>query len=298
MPNNKLVYYGYDHPQISPMIEAVSAQLNLEYHFEEIVRISAPDGPQVPTQRSPYRLFLKTAADASMICMWNGKHRYGPLLTDLCAAKAIPKFYVEYGLFPHRDNILVDPMGSCGGSILKQDLSWVTQADFDALAAKRAEMQGWYPIEDDGSVMIPLQIETDPQVLYYTKYRNMHEFVHDVIEMYPNNRIVVKEHPKETASFSQQWLQDNPDSDVEFVAGHVDFLRVAASASVVVGLTSTTLYEAGVLGKPIVALGQHPLAGASEQDKERVLAGALALNVNMQTGSIKTVLDRFGIQPL
>jgi len=280
------------------MVEALCAQLGLEFHFEEIVRISAPDEPQEPTRRSPYRVFLKTSSCANMVCMWNGMHRYGPLLTDLCNAKAIPKFYIEYGLFPHRENIFVDPVGSCGRSILNNDLSWVTPADMTALQNKREEMQGWYEVSDDDYIMVPLQNESDPQVLYYTKYKTMHEFVSDVVAMYPNNRIVVKEHPTEEASFQQEWMRNNPDSSIEFVAGPVDFLRVAAKASVVVGLTSTTLYEAGVLGKTVVALGNHPLAGADETDKEKILAGALALNVNMETGNIKSVLDRFGIQPL
>lgn len=302
--NNKLIYYGYNHDQIRPMVQNLCSQLGLEFHFEEIVRMVSPESLPSPTQRSPYRIFLTVCSNANIMCIWNGMHRYGPLLTDLCNSKAIPKFYIEYGMFTHRENIFVDPRGTCGDSILNHDVSWVTQEDMQALEAKRAAMQNWYEIGDEEYILVPLQIETDPQVLYYTKYKDMFDFVTDVVDMYPNNRILVKQHPMEIVfgsnfdSLRERWTKERPDSNIEFIGGTVDLLSVAAKASLVVSLTSTSLYEAGILGKPVVALGDHPLARKSIEEKEKILAGALALNVSMQTGSIKPILDRFGINPL
>jgi len=67
---------------------------------------------------------------------------------------------------------------------------------------------------------------------------------------------------------------------------------------VVIGITSTCLYEAAILGVPVVALGDHPLRLQPKYLHERVLAGALALRVDRETGNLADVLDRFGIRPL
>jgi hypothetical protein len=65
-----------------------------------------------------------------------------------------------------------------------------------------------------------------------------------------------------------------------------------------VGITSTTLFEAAILGVPVVALGDHPLRLRRPDEVDRVLAGALALRVNRSDGDLGAVLDRFNVRPL
>jgi len=65
-----------------------------------------------------------------------------------------------------------------------------------------------------------------------------------------------------------------------------------------VGITSTCLYEAAILGVPVVALGDHPLRLQPKHLQDRVLAGVLALRIDRESGDLGSVLDRFGIRPL
>jgi len=78
---------------------------------------------------------------------------------------------------------------------------------------------------------------------------------------------------------------------------NTDILELASKAEVVVGITSTSLYECGILGVPVVALGDHPLRINKKENFEKVLAGALALNINRVNGDLRPILERFNIRP-
>lgn len=107
--------------------------------------------------------------------------------------------------------------------------------------------------------------------------------------MYPTGRIVARLHPNSSA---KRWFPRAK------VGGAGDFLEAASKAGVVVGITSTCLYEAAILGVPVVALGDHPLRLQPKHLHDRVLAGVLALRIDRQTGDLGPALDRFGICPL
>ncbi len=226
---------------------------------------------------------------ASLAVIWNGLQYGTPLATRLCRRRGIPVCYVEWGLLPQADTFLIDPEGFCGDSLLARDVSWVTEADLERLHRVRAQLQQKYPLDRGEHVLAVLQIENDCQTLYFSPYRNMEEFVADVETMYPTGRIIARPHPKSTAQRSFARAE---------VEGGGDFLAAACKAGVVVGLTSTCLYEAAILGVPVVALGDHPLRLQPKHLHERVLAGALALRVERVTGDLGSVLERFGIRPL
>lgn len=225
---------------------------------------------------------------AKFAVIWNGYQHTALSVSRICELRGIPKCYLEWGMLSQRDNFFVDPFGFCGKSILCKDLSWVTKSDIDALYQKREELQKKYIIENQDYILVPLQIENDTQVLHNSHYNNMEEFVSHIEYMYPNNRIIVKSHPnsQRKRTFKRAEYTDEK-----------DFLTVASKASLVVSISSTCLYESGILGVPVVAMGEHPIRLNKVCDLERVLAGALALNIDRTNGSIRGVLDRFGIKP-
>ena len=226
---------------------------------------------------------------ASMVVIWNGLQYGTSLATRLCRRRGIPVCYLEWGLLPQADNFTIDPTGFCGDSILAGDLSWVTEADMERLRQARAQLQEQHPLQRDDHVLAVLQIENDTQILYFSPYRNMEEFVAEVEALYPTAKIIARPHPKSTAKRSFTRAQ---------VDGHGDFLEAASKAGVVVSITSTCLYEAAILGVPVVAMGDHPLRLQPGHLHEKVLAGVLALRVNRANGDLGSVLDRFGIRPL
>jgi hypothetical protein len=226
---------------------------------------------------------------ASMAVIWNGLQSGGPLVTRMCKRRGIPVCYIEWGLLPQSATFSVDPCGFCGDSILTKDVSWVTDVDMEKLYLIRSELQKRYPLQQGDHVLAALQIDSDTQVLYFSPYRNMGEFVADVEAMYPSGRIVVRPHPKATAKPAFARAQ---------VDGDGDFLDAAARAGVVISINSTCLWEAAILGVRVVALGDHPLRIQPRYLHDRVLAGALALRIDRATGDLGPVLDRFGIRPL
>jgi hypothetical protein len=226
---------------------------------------------------------------SSMAVIWNGLQFGGPLASRICNRRDIPVCYIEWGLLPQSATFSVDPCGFCGDSILAKDVSWVTEADMDKLYEVRSNLQKRYPLRSEDHVLAALQIENDSQILYFSRYRSMEEFVADIEALYPDRKIVARPHPKSPTArtFARALVDDDG-----------EFLEAASKAGTVVSITSTCLYEAAILGVPVVAFGEHPLSIQPKALHERVLAGALALCIDRATGDLGPVLDRFGIRPL
>lgn len=270
-----IVHFGFDNEPESDLIRRYAVRRGYGYRWEGL--------------KNDLFQTASVIKHASMAVIWNGLQYGTPLATRLCRRRGIPVCYVEWGLLPQMDTFLIDPNGFCGDSILARDVSWVTQADLERLQEVRAALQMKYPLERGGHVLAVLQVENDSQTLYFSPYRNMEEFVADVETMYPTGTIVARPHPKSTAKRTFARAK---------VVGDGEFLEAACKAGVVVGITSTCLYEAAILGVPVVALGDHPLRLQPRHLHERVLAGALALRVDRATGDLGLVLDRFNIRPL
>ena len=274
-PRKYIVHFGFNNDPESNLIRRYAERQGCEYRWE---------GLKNDLFRS-----ASVIKYASMAVIWNGLQHGTPLATRMCRRRGIPVCYVEWGLLPQENTFSIDPSGFCGDSILARDVSWVTEADMQRLHQVRAELQARYPLERGEHVLAVLQIENDSQTLYFSPYRNMEELVADIEAMYPTEQIVARPHPKSTAKRTFARAE---------VEGGGDFLEAARKAGVVVGVTSTCLYEAAILGVPVVALGDHPLRLQPKHLHERVLAGALALRVDRVTGEMGPILDRFGIRPL
>jgi capsule polysaccharide export protein KpsC/LpsZ len=270
-----IAHFGYDGAADVAIVRRYADDLGYEYKW------------------TPYDTDMFKAAtllkNASLAVIWNGLQAGASLATRLCRRRSIPTCYMEWGLLPQRATFCVDPSGFCADSILARDVSWVTDEDMDYLYQVRAELQERYPLDSEGHVLAILQIENDTQVLYFSPYRNMEEFIAHIEAMYPTGRIIARPHPKSPTR--RQFERAD-------VAPGGDYLEEAARAGVVVGITSTCLYEAAILGVPVVALGDHPLRLQPKHLHERVLAGALALRMDRQSGDLAVVLERFGIRPL
>jgi hypothetical protein len=271
-----LCHFGFNNPVERANLQHLAGQLGLQYVFaytgDDTFRTSA------------------LVLEASLVCIWNGKQLGSSLMTEICESRGIPKFYLEWGMLPQSEHYFVDPCGFCGDSILNSDLTWVTDEDILKYKDIQKRLQDTYTLEDNGYILVPLQRSRDSQILYYTKYNSMQQFIDEVQYMYPNNNILIKPHPKERR------LSFNPGkcriADVDD-----DFMELASKASAVVGLTSTSLYEAATLGKNVISLGNHPISNQLLDNRERLLAGINALNVHRQGADIKKILDRFGIEP-
>ncbi len=224
---------------------------------------------------------------ASLAVIWNGKQHYSPLAVDLCKQRDIPYVVYEWGLLPQATTFLADPRGFCGDSILCSDTSWINDEDRRALRFMRLKMQSKHPLNPKPKrVLCLLQIENDSQILYYTKYNYMREFVRDMEKEYEGADLEIRPHPKSNAV---------PPVTHSKVVREGTLLERASQAELVVGLTSTGLYESAILGVPVKAYGNHPLSRNNATDD--VLAGLLTLRFDRVNGRLSPILKRLNIVP-
>lgn len=273
-----LVHCGFNNEREVNLIKRYATSYNLQYWFEGI-----------------YNHVFKSADRikyANFVIIWNGYQHSGQQIAKLCKYRNIPICFIEWGMLPQKDTFFIDPLGFCGDSILAKDLSWVTEEDMSALYLKRQKLQDQYKIETENYILITLQIENDTQILNYSHYCNMQHVVKEVERMYPNERIIVKPHPNSGAINTTQTYDK-----AEIADPNLNFFDLARKAKLVVSVTSTTLYEAGILGVPVKALGRHPLSLQPRENFEKIFAGALALNINRTDGDIRKVLERFNLRP-
>lgn len=225
---------------------------------------------------------------APFVWIWNGRQYHSRLARDLCVAKRIPHVFFEFGLLGQERHVLLDDRGFCGDSSICDTLDWITQEHLQHLDMHRRRLQNVTPLNPNGSILVPLQIENDSQILYHTTYRSMGEFVEDVLAMFRGQDIVVRSHPKSTAS-------PNLPAGVRRCIGS-SFFDSASMASMVVGLTSTTLVEATILGVPAIALGDHPLRSHRAADHDKVAAAYLARNVRWNAIDASKAFDTLRVE--
>lgn len=207
---------------------------------------------------------------AAFVAIWNGQQRNDSNIAAFCRRMAIPHVFVEQGFITQSDTLLFDSRGFNVESSLNDSIAWVGPEELARLHRERQRLQTVHPLKPEGHVLVPLQVQNDTQITYSSPFLTMDEFIASIATMYPAGKVIVREHPQSTSRRS------SPARNVFIIRPEGPFLEEAAKASVVVGLNSTCLIEAGILGVPVVALADCPLRRHAPRDHDRVLAAYLA----------------------
>lgn len=224
---------------------------------------------------------------ARMVFIWNGLQGGSAIIADACRRRGIPHVFFEWGMLPQKATFFLDLDGFCGRSMLNRSLQWVGPRDMARLHRVRGDLQTRYPLSDEGFALLPFQIHNDTQIIFNSTYQDMLQFAQHVRRTFPGQPIRVRPHPKSGNKTVPPGFEG---------AEGGDFLAWAARASSVVGITSTCLWEAAILGKPVLAMGDHALR-THAMDVDRACAAALALRVR-RDGDCLPILERFGMRPL
>jgi hypothetical protein len=237
--------------------------------------------------RQPWSVVAEKVKGSDLVIIWSGLQRETGLCARLCRRRGIPCVFIEQGMLSQASTWSVDPQGFCGDSILNGDLAWINDHDMNQLDRMRRSLQQQYPLRPEpGRYLVPLQIENDAHVLFYSKYESMRQFAADLHASY-GDRLVIRNHPR--CHSRPAWPSRVDDA--------APFLESARRAERVVGLTSTCLYEAAVLGVPVEAWGDHPFRTHPRAEHDRVAAGALAMRIARRGGELHEILNRFQISP-
>ncbi len=227
--------------------------------------------------------------DSRFCIIWNGYQFNSRLAVDVCRRLSIPYLCFEFGMLPQDDTFFVDSAGFNRESSLNGPLHWVRDDEFHALHTTRAGLQTTYPLNPGTSVLAPMQVHNDTQVVFNTPYRNMPAFVRELDTIYPDQHVRIRKHPKSPQEFHipQRFTMDEEPC----------YLKSAAESAVVVGLTSTCLIEAAVLGVPVLALGDCPFRYHQRSDHDRLAAAYLARNISREDNPAP-LAEKMGLYPL
>lgn len=190
---------------------------------------------------------LKKAAG---VLIWNGAMTIHQPILKRCRDMGLLASFIECGFFPQREYFYLDKCGiNAASQLYDDDLTWVDDVHLEALAqARKLVCDDVQYISDGNYVFVPLQVPTDSNIVNHSDYaKGMQQFIDDIESYYSHDRIKFKTHPKDR--YSHNYVL----SKSEFVEG--DVMDWIANASIVHGINSSVLYEAALMGKPVLAEG-------------------------------------------
>lgn len=206
--------------------------------------------------------------NSDIVIIWNSLEPCTYWIKDICRQLNKPYLFIEYGFIPQKDRFHLDTNGIIKQSSLNEGLDWLTEEmsiESENYIQKFLLSKKWKNRGED-FILCPLQLPWDTSIYLCSKYKNMDEFILDVIKMYPDEKIVVTPHPqlKRNDVIKNKDILDRIYLDMNHTTMHL-----AQTAKVVVGINSTVLYETLALGKKTIALGQCPI---NTHDGNRKLA--------------------------
>lgn len=231
--------------------------------------------------------------DAALVIIWNGQQGTSTNVREYCLRRSIPFLCIEWGMLPQEDTYFVDPLGFNSKSSLMGPLNWVGENHLSALRQKRDELQREFPLQPQGHVLVPLQILSDTQVMYHSCYNSMHELIEDLAVLFPNQKVLIRPHPKSGCKTTVPISPNQVLSDCK-----EPFLAEASKASVVVGINSTCLIEAGVLGVPVFALGDCPIRHHPRRNHELLFAAYLSRCCQRKDRDVLDIMYQVGVTPI
>jgi len=209
------------------------------------------------------------------VFIWNGNNA-GDRETAACAERvgATPVF-AEIGWFPQADTIYFDRDGTNFRSSIRRLNLDTVKVDDRLEQWKRAYRETYTEnrVDEQGYVFVPLQDETDTNILEASPYGRMNDFVRDLSAQLPDERLIVRRHPR----FMDVELDTYSNVEYRNDGNLYDWLT---NATAIVGINSTVLLESLVFDKPIFTVGEslatglgvyHEYASAREIDWTRTV---------------------------
>lgn len=243
--------------------------------------------------RREIKLGWKDASDlvrdirrACLVVLWHGDEIGNPYVREVCVEQGVPCVSCEHGLFPQQRRLIFDPDGRISNLSLLNGLpvgevdpgrgQRVIDEHFDQLGIRRDE--------PDGTLVYPLQIGCDASQIRGVQPTLLegYHWASNLAETL-GLRMVVTKHPK------TGWPSWVPDEE-RYVGSTI---QRASSASIVVGINSTVLFETAALGVPTIALGQSPVRNHIGRIPE--LISVIAGRQWYDRASLEQAMRRIGI---
>ena len=199
--------------------------------------------------------FLKRR-NAAYVLVWNGNSPGDRTTVEIAQANSIQPIFGEIGWFPQAETLYFDLEGTnFRSSIRKIDLSKIEpDPRIDAWVADYVREHRQETVEERDYLFVPLQDEDDTNITDASPYQHMNDFVRALAGRFPNERLVVRRHPR----FMQVALDDYPNVVYRNDGNLYDWVE---NAKGIIGINSTVLLESLLYDRPVYAVGQGLASG-------------------------------------
>ena len=197
------------------------------------------------------------------VVIWNGQFAKDQPAIEKCKDLGVNQSFLETGYFSQRSHFCWTRTGSIGqGLVADGRIPVVTNEEDRQLCQWASHYAFGRERRDEGYTLIMLQLEHDTAIEVHSPIKKMQTLVDRVTEMFPGERIRIKTHPK------QKGIRLRTDHEV---IRSDDMLGAVLGARRVIGINSTSLYEAAFLGVPVVSLGGSPLHDYPNRHRDIVM---------------------------
>jgi hypothetical protein len=213
----------------------------------------------------------KKLKSSSLVIIWNGSEGGAFWAIEVCRAFKIPYVIIERGLLPQAHHYIVDSEGICCRS----------RSLGEPVRKKQDEKLNL------NKVAFVMQLEFDTTMYHYCPFNDNEDFIdHYVKELgIPTSSVVVCPHPR------------NPNPQTKYLKATQSTAEECKSATLAIGVSSTTMYEIAFNGTPVLVVGDHPDAPHPlnrhenvEAVQELILSHQFSVHDNIQ--KVKEVLER------
>jgi hypothetical protein len=196
---------------------------------------------------------------ATHVVVWNGDFNDNergfqlPLINRLRNIPGLKMVFCEHGWLPQSSTFTIDNEGSNGSSSVSKSSQIPYTSNKNAINSKRLEYNS--PAYSGSYIYLPLQINTDTQVALYSPYfKDMAEFIKHVTGLFPDKKIIVKVHPKDSESNKQKYKRFCNKPNIVYVddKNNISYIK---GAERVIAINSTVVNEALLFNKPVMTYG-------------------------------------------
>ena len=204
--------------------------------------------------------------NCKLLLMWNGAEPIHQPILERARQENIRILFVECGPIAQKNYYYIDEKGiNAQSSLMDDDLSWVSEEHVDKLELFRQaylDNRKWNP--PGKYIFVPLQIESDTNIIKNSPYKTMQSFINHCEEKFQDEYIIFKTHPL-LPNLNYRIHGNNA------IIRQGSFLDHIQEAKLVYGLTSTALLESTLMGVPTECIGDCWL-NKHKGNEEKLLA--------------------------
>ena len=198
---------------------------------------------------------------ATHVVVWNGDFNDNergfqlPLMNMLRGQSGLKLVFCEHGWLPQSTTFTIDNEGSNGSSSVSKSSKIDCRPNKALIDAKRSEYTAPVYKGLNSYIYLPLQINTDTQVSLYSPYfKDMASLIKHVSGMFPDRKIIVKAHPKDSTSNKERYRRICNGVNLIYVDDRNNMSYIKG-ADRVIAINSTVVNEALLFNKPVMTYG-------------------------------------------